>query len=33
MEDSAIALDKWLTATWMITNCKNGMSSYEIART
>jgi transposase-like protein len=31
MEDSAIPLDKWLTATWMITNCKNGISSYEIA--
>jgi transposase-like protein len=32
MEDSAIPLDKWLTATWMVTNCKNGVSSYEIAR-
>jgi transposase-like protein len=32
MEDSAISLDKWLTATWMVTNCKNGVSSYEIAR-
>jgi transposase-like protein len=32
MEDSAIPLDKWLTATWMVTNCKNGISSYEIAR-
>jgi transposase-like protein len=31
MEDSAIPLDKWLMATWMITNCKNGISSYEIA--
>jgi transposase-like protein len=31
MEDSAIGLDKWLAATWMITNCKNGISSYEIA--
>jgi len=31
MEDSAIPLDKWLAATWMITNCKNGISSYEIA--
>src|ERR1700691_2772988 len=30
-EDSPIPLDKWLTATWMITNCKNGISSYEIA--
>src|SRR6202795_627661 len=32
MEDSAITLDKWLTATWLVTNCKNGISSYEIAR-
>jgi transposase-like protein len=32
MEDSAIGLDKWLTAAWLITNCKNGISSYEIAR-
>jgi transposase-like protein len=31
-EDSPIPLDKWLTATWMLTNCKNGISSYEIAR-
>jgi transposase-like protein len=32
MEDSPIGLDKWLVATWMLTNCKNGVSSYEIAR-
>jgi transposase-like protein len=32
MEDSAIGLDKWLAAAWLITNCKNGISSYEIAR-
>ena len=31
-EDSPIGLDKWLTATWLLTNCKNGVSSYEIAR-
>jgi transposase-like protein len=31
-EDSPISLDKWLMATWMLTNCKNGVSSYEIAR-
>jgi len=31
-EDSPIPLDKWLTATWMIANCKNGISSYEIAK-
>jgi len=32
MEDSPIGLDKWLVATWLLTNCKNGISSYEIAR-
>jgi transposase-like protein len=32
MEDSPIPLDKWLTTTWLVTNCKNGISSYEIAR-
>jgi hypothetical protein len=31
-EDSPIPLDKWLTATWMLANCKNGVSSYGIAR-
>jgi transposase-like protein len=31
-EDSPIGLDKWLTAVWMITSCKNGVSSYEIHR-
>jgi hypothetical protein len=31
-EDSPLGLDKWLTAMWMITNCKNGVSSYEIHR-
>jgi transposase-like protein len=31
-EESPIALDKWLTAIWLIANCKNGISSYEIAR-
>jgi transposase-like protein len=31
-EDSAIGLDKWLAATWMSSNCKNGISSYEVAR-
>jgi transposase-like protein len=32
MEDSPIGLDKWLPAIWMICGCKNGISSYEIAR-
>lgn len=31
-EDSPISLDKWLTALWMLVNCKNGVSSYEIHR-
>jgi transposase-like protein len=31
-EDSPISLDKWFTAVWIITNCKNGVSSCEIAR-
>jgi len=30
--ESAIGLDKWLTAMWMLTNCKNGISSCEIGR-
>jgi transposase-like protein len=31
-EDSAIGLDKWLTAMWLVANCKNGISSYELGR-
>lgn len=31
-EDSPIGLDKWLPAMWMIANCKNGISSYELHR-
>jgi transposase-like protein len=31
-EDSAIALDKWMMVMWMLSNCKNGVSSYEISR-
>jgi transposase-like protein len=31
-EDSALSLDKCLTAMWMIVNCKNGVSSWEIHR-
>ena len=31
-EDSAIKLDKWLTAMWLLANCKNGISSYELAK-
>lgn len=32
-EDSPIPLDKWMTAFWMVVNCKNGVSSAEMART
>lgn len=31
-EDSPIGLDKWLPAVWLLVNCKNGISSYEVAR-
>jgi|SRR5436853_1300579 len=31
-EDSPLGLDKWLMAVWMITNDKNGISSYEVHR-
>jgi transposase-like protein len=31
-EDSPIGLDKWLAAIWLLANAKNGVSSYEIAR-
>ena len=31
-EDSALGLDKWLVAIWLIANCKNGVSSYEVGR-
>jgi transposase-like protein len=31
-EDSPISLDKWLTAVWLIVNCRNGVSSYEVHR-
>jgi transposase-like protein len=31
-EDSALGLDKWMSAVWMLVNCKNGISSHELAR-
>jgi transposase-like protein len=31
-EDSPLGLDKWMTAFWMLVNCKNGISSMEIHR-
>lgn len=32
MEDSPIPLEKWLPAMWLLGSCKNGISSYELAR-
>jgi len=32
MEDSPLGLHKWLPAIWLLANCKNGISSYELAR-
>jgi transposase-like protein len=31
--DSPLGLEKWMVAMWMLANCRNGVSSYEIART
>ena len=31
-EDSPVALYKWIAAVWLVVNCKNGISSYEMAR-
>src|SRR5579863_7641414 len=31
-EDSALGMDKWMIAVWLIVNCKNGISSYEVGR-
>src|ERR1700730_3209838 len=31
-EDSPLGLDKWFATIWMVANCKNGISSYEMAR-
>lgn len=31
-EDSALGLDKWLPAVWMVANMKNGVSSHELGR-
>ena len=32
MEDSPVSLTKWLPALWLISNCKNGVSSWELHR-
>ena len=31
-EESPIGLGKWITGVWLVVNCKNGISSYEMAR-
>src|SRR5580692_6979998 len=31
-EDSPLPLEKWLPTAWLIINCKNGISSYEVHR-
>ena len=31
-EESPLGMDKWTCAMWMLANCKNGVSSYEIHR-
>lgn len=31
-EDSPLGLDKWLPAAWLVSNCKNGISSWELHR-
>ncbi len=31
-EDSPIDIGKWMIAYWMLINCKNGVSSYEVAK-
>jgi transposase-like protein len=31
--DSPLGLDKWMVAMWLLANCRNGISSCELART
>jgi hypothetical protein len=31
-EDSPLGLDKWLPCVWLLSNCKNGISSWEVHR-
>lgn len=31
-EDSPLPLGKWLIVAWMLGNCRNGISSHEVAR-
>src|SRR5436305_6513176 len=32
LEESLLGLEKWLPVMWMVANCKNGVSSWEIHR-
>lgn len=32
LNESPIPLEKWLTAMWLVANCRNGISSCEVAR-
>ncbi len=32
LEESPIGLEKWLPVIWLLSGCKNGISSYEVAR-
>ena len=32
LEDSPIALEKWMPVLWLVANCRNGISSWEIHR-
>jgi transposase-like protein len=32
MEDSPLGLGKWMIAIWVLANCKNGISSYELGK-
>jgi transposase-like protein len=31
-EDSPLGMGKWMAAFWLLVNCKNGISSYEVGR-
>lgn len=31
-EDSPLPLSKWFVCVWFVANCKNGISSHELAR-
>jgi transposase-like protein len=33
LEDSALGLDKWMIAVWMVANCKDHLTCKELART